>query len=81
VCKLSASPNNALADAISSASVVLLAVELCFFDDHNNGKHAEPVRRTKTTPEVLFDVYGQDAKSLSVYTSNVGAWSGSTAAA
>jgi hypothetical protein len=26
-------------------------------------------------------VYGQDAKSLSVYTSNVGAWSGSTAAA
>ena len=65
---------------MSSASVVLLAVELCFFQDHSSGKCDEPVRRTYTTPEVLFDVYGQDAKSLSVYTSNVGAWSGSTAA-
>ena len=30
--------------------------------------------------KLLFDAYGEDAKSLSVYTSNVGAWSGSTAA-
>jgi len=43
VWRLNASPNNALAHAMSSASVVLLAVEFCFFDDHSSGKYDEPV--------------------------------------
>ena len=64
---------------MSSASVVLRAVELCFFDDHSNGKFDEPVLRTYTIPEVLFAVYGQDAKSLSVKTCNVGCSLGSAA--
>ena len=37
VCRFKTSPNRALAQAISSASVVDLAVELCFFDEHNTG--------------------------------------------
>jgi hypothetical protein len=37
VCRLSASPNNALAHAMSSASVILLAVGICFFEDQSSG--------------------------------------------
>ena len=41
-CKFRASPNNALAHAFNSASVVLLAVELCFLLCHMTGKLYSP---------------------------------------
>ena len=38
VCTFQASPNTADAMEIASASVVLLATLVRFFDDHHNGK-------------------------------------------